>query len=82
MARLSPAAALPVLWEMDILPDVLVLPDGPWWENRSYPSREDALKWAVEGPWLRDEDQERATGIFRDNFDELFISGPEGFRPS
>ena len=24
---------LPVLWEMDILPDVLVLPDGPWWEN-------------------------------------------------
>ena len=72
---------LPVLWEMEILPDVLVLPDGPWWENRAYPSREDALTWAVEGPWLRAEDRERATGIFRDNFDELFTSGPEGFRP-
>ena len=72
---------LAVLWEMDILPDVLVLPDGPWWENRAYSSREDALTWAVEGPWLRAEDRERATGIFRDNFDELFISGPEGFRP-
>ena len=72
---------LPVLWEMDILPDVLVLPDAPWWENRAYPSREDALEWAVEGPWLRPDDRERAIGIFRNNFDELFISGPDGFRP-
>ena len=72
---------LPVLWEMEILPDVVVLPDAPWWENRIYPSREDALEWAMEGPWLRAEDRERAAGIFRDNFDELFTSEPEGFRP-
>ena len=72
---------LPVLWEMDILPDALILPDAPWWENSVYPSREDALEWAVEGPWLRAEDRERAAGVFRDNFDELFISGPDGFRP-
>lgn len=72
---------LPVLWEMDILPDVLVLPDSPWWENRAYSSREDALKWAVEGPWLRAEDRKRAAGIFRDNFDDLFIPGAEGLRP-
>ena len=73
---------LSVLWEMDILPDVLVLPGAPWWENVFHPSREDALEWAVEGPWLRAEDRERAAGIFRDSFDDLFISGPEGFRPS
>ena len=72
---------LAVLWEMDILPDVIVLPDAPWWENRIYPSREDALEWAVEGPWLPAEDRERAGGIFRDNFDELFITGADGFRP-
>lgn len=72
---------LSVLWEMDILPDVLVLPDNPWWENRAYPSRDDVLKWAVEGPWLRAKDRERAASIFRDNFDDLFTSGPEGFRP-
>lgn len=72
---------LPVLWEMDILPDVLVLPDAPWWENAVYPSREDALEWAVDGPWLRAEDRERAAVIFRNNFDEMFVSGPEGFRP-
>ena len=72
---------LPVLWEMDILPDVLVLPDGPWWENMIYTSREDALEWAVQGPWLRAEDRERAAGIFRENFEELFVSGPDGFRP-
>ena len=72
---------LPVLWEMDILPDVLVLPDGRWWENRVYPSREDALKWAVEGPWLPAEDGERAAGIFRNNFDELFVCGSDGFNP-
>ncbi len=72
---------LPALWEMNILPDVLVLPDAPWWETRAYPSREEALEWAVEGPWLLDEDRERAAGIFRDSFDELFISGTDGFRP-
>ena len=72
---------LPVLWEMDILPDVLVLPDGPWWENDIHRSREEALKWAVEGPWLRAEDRERVDGIFRDNFDDLFVCGPDGFRP-
>ena len=73
---------LSVLWEMDILPDVLVLPGGPWWEDAVYPSREDALKWAVEGPWIPTEDRERAARIFRDSFNELFLSGSDGFRPS
>ena len=42
-----------VLWEMDILPDLLVLPDAPWWENENHDSREDALEWALEGSWFR-----------------------------
>ena len=72
---------LPALWEMGILPDVIVLPDAPWWENGVYASREDALEWAVEGPWLLAEDRERAAGIFRNRFDELFTRGTDGFRP-
>ncbi len=64
---------LHVLWEMDILPDVVVLPDAPWWENRAFTSREDALEWAVEGPWLLAEDRERAAGIFRDNLYIVFV---------
>ncbi len=70
-----------VLWEMDILPDLLVLPDAPWWENASHASREDALVWALEGSWFRPEDRERASGILEDSFDRLFISGQDGFRP-
>ena len=72
---------LPVLWEMDILPDLLVLPDAPWWENEALTSRDDALEWAVEGPWIRSEDRERAVRIYRDNFNELFITGADRFRP-
>ncbi|MXY21970.1 MAG: methyltransferase domain-containing protein [Dehalococcoidia bacterium] len=72
---------LAVLWDMDILPDVIVLPDSPWWENGSHPSREDALQWALDSPWLRPEDRERAAGVFQDNLDELFIPGPHGYRP-
>ena len=71
-----------VLWEMDILPDLLVLPDAPWWENENRDSREDALEWALEGSWFRPEDRERASGILEENFDKLFIHGPNGFRPS
>ncbi len=70
-----------VLWEMDVLPDLLVLPDGPWWEDTSHASREDALAWALGGSWFRTEDRERASGILEDNFDKLFVSGQAGYRP-
>ena len=71
-----------VLWEMDILPDLLVLPDAPWWESETHASREDALEWALEGSWFRPEGRERAAGAVQENFDKLFIPGPDGFRPS
>ena len=70
-----------LLWEMDILPELLVLPDAPWWENENHASREDALAWAVDGSWFQPEDRERATGILEDNFDRLFVKGRDGFRP-
>ena len=72
---------LPVLWEMGILPDLRMLPEPPWWEGEVLATREEALQLALEGCWLRREDQERARGIFEANFDQLFASGPEGFRP-
>ena len=73
---------LAVLWEMDILPDVVVLPDSPWWESDTHSNREEALEWALDGSWLRPEDRERASGIYRENIDELFVSGPDGLRPN
>ena len=72
---------MPALWEMGILPDLRMLPEPPWWEGEVLATREEALQLALEGRWLRREDQERARNIFEANFDQLFASGPEGFRP-
>ena len=72
---------MPVLWEMGILPDLRMLPEPPWWEEEVLATREEALQLVSEGRWLRQEDQERARGIFEANFDQLFASSPEGFRP-
>jgi hypothetical protein len=70
-----------VLWEMGILPDLRMLPEPPWWEGEVLATREEALQLALEGRWLREEDKERARGIFEANFDHLFTTGQEGFRP-
>ena len=72
---------MPVLWEMGILPDLRMLPEPPWWEGEVLATREEALQLALEGRWLRQEDRERARGIFEANFDQLFTTGQEGFRP-
>jgi hypothetical protein len=72
---------LPVLWELGILPDVLVLPELSWWETWSVPTREEALELALAGSWLRDEDRERARALFEAQFDELFSRNAQGFRP-
>ena len=71
---------LPVLWEMGILPDIRVLPDSPWWEDVPQ-SREDALDLAMGGRWLKPGDQDRARKLVEERFDELFVTGSEGFRP-
>ena len=71
-----------VLWEMNILPDLLVLPDASWWESDNHASREEAMERALNGSWFRREERERVSGILEKNFEKLFINGPDGYRPS
>ena len=70
-----------VLWEMGILPDLRLLPEPPWWEGEVLPTREEALALALEGRWLREEDRSRARQIFEENFDQLFSTSSDGYRP-
>jgi len=76
---------LPVLWEMNILPDVRVLPDTPLipgaMQQGLPQTRQDAVHWALQGRWLRLEDQSRARDLVETHFHELFAQRPEGFRP-
>ncbi len=70
-----------VLWEMGVLPDLRMLPESPWWEGEVLSTKEEALRLAVEGSWLREEDRGLAREAFEKNFDQLFSSGADGFRP-
>jgi hypothetical protein len=77
---------LPVLWEMDILPDVRVLP-GPQGgagcsvDTNLPRTRGQAVEMALQGGWLRSEDRERARGVIEAHYDTLFSETPEGFLP-
>lgn len=70
-----------LLWDMGILPDLLMLPEPPWWEGEVLQTREEALELAVEGRWLREEDRPRARKMLEQSFDRWFSSGVDGFRP-
>jgi len=72
---------LPVLWDMGILPDVQVLPESPWWEGQTPPTREDAVQMILEDRWLKPEDRDRARSLVESNFDELFAPSDVGFLP-
>jgi hypothetical protein len=76
---------LPVLWEMGLLPDVRVLPDAPLIPGAMRQvlpqTHQDAVHWALQGRWLRPEDQARARDLVEAHFHELFAQRPEGFRP-
>lgn len=77
---------LPVLWEMGVLPDGRVLPDAPRVPGAPLQvglpqTHQDAVHWAVQGRWLRPDDQARARDLVEAHFYELFAQGPEGFRP-
>ena len=76
---------LPVLWEMGLLPDVRVLPDVPMIPGAMRPglpqTHQDAVHWALQGRWLRPEDQARAGDLVETHFHELFARRPEGFLP-
>jgi len=77
---------LPVLWELDILPDVHVLPGLPPVPGgpmgvRMPQTLDDAVQLALQGQWLGSQDQARARGLIEERFAELFAPSPEGFRP-
>ena len=72
---------LPVLWDLGILPDVRVLPEPPWWENQTPPTREEAVRMAVEDRVVKPEDRERAKSLFESHFDELFAPSQAGYVP-
>lgn len=68
---------LPVLWEMGILPDVRVLPDG-FREGKLPQSREEAIAWAA----LRVRAEvERARAAIEAHFDRLFRATERGMMP-
>jgi SAM-dependent methyltransferase len=77
---------LPVLWELDILPDVHVLPGVPVVPGGNMGARlpqtpEDAVQLALQGQWLGPQDHARARHLIEERFSELFAPSPEGFRP-
>ena len=72
---------LPVLWEMGILPDIRVMPCSRWWDLEIPQTKEEAVELALQGWWLRPEDQPRARSQITTHFHELFVQSPEGYRP-
>ena len=72
---------LAALWDMDILPDVLALPEPPWWEGDLIPTREESMRNAIESGWVREDDIPRAEEIIARHFDRLFTAEAGGFRP-
>jgi SAM-dependent methyltransferase len=79
-------ALLPVLWEMDILPDVRVLPMRPTPAGLPphvrYPqTHEEAVAYALVGQWLAPRDRDRARRLIEAHFHKLFEETTEGFRP-
>ena len=72
---------LPVLWDIGILPEIKVMPELPWWENQSPPTREEAVQMILGDRWLKPEDRGRARSLVESHFEELFAPGPTGFLP-
>ena len=78
---------LPVLWEMDILPDVRVVPLWFWPViiAPAVETREEAVQQVLQreqqyGGLSSPEDQARARGLIEADFDEYFEHTPEGIR--
>ena len=69
---------LPVLWEMDILPDVYMTGSSPIVDALT---REDAVNSAMVGRWLPPGDRDLARSLIEANFEKLHEEFGEGFRP-
>ena len=70
---------LPVLWEMGLLPEVRVLPDPFRGAGERPPTREDAVRFAIERGSA--ENVDGAAAIVEAHFDELFDATPQGHVP-
>jgi len=74
------AELLPVLWEMGILPDVRVLPGIMDLPGPVPQTREDAIKAAVRTVTLGIGNEEHASAVAEQHFDELFAPSPAGYQ--
>ena len=70
-----------VFWDMGILPDLLVLPEPPWWESYLLPSRAEAIQDVLESGWVMERDMAAAREAISQNFDRLFAYDGESYRP-
>ena len=75
---------LPVLWEMGILPDVVVLPRETTIGGAPVPvslaqTPQGAVEEMLGGVWMHQADRERARELLREHFSEFYRKGPEGF---
>jgi hypothetical protein len=72
---------LPVLWEMNIIPDVRVLQTALATAlGGVQPSREEAIETTTKNAGLNPEDATRARAALESRFEELFIAVEGGFR--
>ncbi len=72
---------LAVLWDMDILPDVRVLPEPPWWDTEVPVTHEQAVELALQSVRSRPQDQERMRDLVETHFQTLFASESDGLHP-
>ena len=69
---------LPVLWDIGILPEVLIPSDS---SEPLLQTRDRATDFALQGVWLSQMDRPRAKEIVEEHFDDLFSESAEGYRP-
>lgn len=72
---------LAVLWDMDILPDVRVLPNPPWWDTEMPETYDQAVVLALQSRWLAPQDEQRMRHLVETHFQTLFVSDNGGLRP-
>ncbi len=70
-----------VLWDMGLLPDLIMLPDSPWWEGNVLSARQAAISDVLESGWVREGDIASAEQVVSRNFDRLFSYEAGGYKP-
>ena len=71
---------LPVMWELDILPDVRVIEPRDSAGLRVYPTREELMEASLTTSSLSGAPRERALAAFESHFDGLFAATEGGYR--